>query len=651
MKKGIWLAFIMAILGIDILLSTGDIYAAEKKETIPGKTYDLGEKDAYDLSKITTESGSASRMYIEGDISEVTDQNGFVSYAVNSGNLKVKLDEKYGLELFNPTAAQNWHIVTDKNKKVDNVTLSESIGSGAIVVQTSKDGKIWITSETETDLYNKLDKINQRTINGEDVDAFYETTNVQITNGCYYRILVAYRLQKENDPSKVLFVPVKNTEEKEQIEKYEFYAFDPNVDHEEKLDVETSYEFGDVYRVDSPDGFGSPRRIESDDPHIDWYVGKFYVSGWTDVRKDEIDPDTSMEIPTFLKVPGDRAALWFNLEQDINRCNGRNDVKIDYLSSGSDVYFGTPTIENFGRGALIIRKTDKQGKKERQIYTNYLEASATVGANTRVDLFEEGDYEVALDYQLHYDKPFVFKTKTTKTLPYRVFFKFKVRNGDISAFMRDVDTGQFITNANIAEHGFVIDLANSQYLQTKIKREILTDSMDGLIEDTKFSGVAKEGREYTDEGKYTVTVKNLATDDVVEKTIYVGNSDIMRAHMATGKPIEEIKAEIDAGATIDENGRIIEPEPEIEEDVESEMMEKDPAHPTEEVASLDNNDKVSGHSDGKTISQNNGEEKTAKPSISIVAVVSILAVILLGATGILVKKRKPERKEEEDNKE
>lgn len=178
MKKGIWLAFIMAILGVDILLSTGDIYAAEKKETIPGKTYDLGEKDAYDLSKISTESGSASRMYIEGDISEVTDKNGFVSYAVNSGNLKVKLDEKYGLELFNPTAAQNWHIATDKNKKVDNVTLSGSIGSGAIVVQTSKDGKIWITSETETDLYNKLDKINQRTINGEDVDAFYETTNV-----------------------------------------------------------------------------------------------------------------------------------------------------------------------------------------------------------------------------------------------------------------------------------------------------------------------------------------------------------------------------------------------------------------------------------------------------------------------------------------
>ena len=38
------------------------------------------------------------------------------------------------------------------------------------------------------------------------------------------------------------------------------------------------------------------------------------------------------------------------------------------------------------------------------IYTNYLEANATVGADTKVRLFEEGDYEVALDYQITKDK-------------------------------------------------------------------------------------------------------------------------------------------------------------------------------------------------------------------------------------------------------
>ena len=289
--------------------------------------------------------------------------------------------------------------------------------------------------------------------------------------------------------------------------------------------------------------------MQSDDPHNNWTLGKFYVSGYTDVTYDG-------DVPIFLKVPGDKAALWFSLEHDLNKCNGRTDVEVEYISSGSDIYFGTPTIEDFGRGALIIRKSDKNNKKERFIYTNYLEASATVGANTRVDLFEEGDYEVALDYQLHYDKPFVFGTTTTKTLTYRVFFKFKVRNGDISAFIRDVDTNQFITNANIAENGFYIDVANSQYLSISIKREVLSESLDGLVEDTKFSGVAKEGRYYKDEGVYTVTVKNLATGDSVEKRVYVGNSDILKAHIVNEISISEINERLAAGAVIDENGYI-----------------------------------------------------------------------------------------------
>ncbi len=184
----------------------------------------------------------------------------------------------------------------------------------------------------------------------------------------------------------------------------------------EKLNRTDAYEFSDVYRVDSQDGFKNPTAMQSDDPHNNWTLGKFYVSGYTDVTYDG-------DVPIFLKVPGDKAALWFSLEHDLNKCNGRTDVEVEYISSGSDIYFGTPTIEDFGRGALIIRKSDKNNKKERFIYTNYLEASATVGANTRVDLFEEGDYEVALDYQLHYDKPFVFGTTTTKTLTYRVFFQ------------------------------------------------------------------------------------------------------------------------------------------------------------------------------------------------------------------------------------
>lgn len=549
-------------------------FAENKSVTLTGTAYDLGEDDKYEIAKAQATTDSASRFYVKGDIGAVSTKNGFTSYGVNSGNLDIMVDKDFGAELFEQPESTEWHIITDKGKKVDSTSLTQSIGSGAIIVQTSRDGKTWINCDTVTDFYSNMDTMNHSSSAGDSINAFYRTTNVQLTNGCYYRIIVAYKLQREVDPSNVWFVEIKQTEEKERIEIYQFYAYDTTVNQAETLSTKNAYEFGDVYRVDSQDGFSNPTLIKGDDPHIDWSVGKFYVSGYTDVIMDN-------GVPVFLKVPGDRAALWFNLEQEIDKCNGRTDVKINYIESGSDIYFGTPVIKDFGRGALIVRKTDKENKKERQIYTNYLEASATVGANTRVDLFEEGDYEVALDYQLHYDKPFVFGTTTTKTLTYRIFFKFKVRNGDISVFLRDVDTNQFITNANVAEHGFYIDVAQSQYLNMTIKREVLTDSLDGLVQDTKFSGVAKEGRHYTDEGIYTVTVKNLATGDSVTKRVYVGNRDILLAHMKTGLSISEINERLAAGATIDANGSIIDPVPVVEEPVVT---------PTEAPASVDPTD-------------------------------------------------------------
>lgn len=602
-----------------------DIREGVSYDLINGITYDLGEKDHYDISKAKKTSEYAKRFYVRGNISSVSEKNGFVSYAVKTGNLDIIVDTKFESKLLDPKVSSKWHIVQDKSNIVDSTKLAKDILSGAIIVQTSKDGKVWINSYAETDIYNNINTLNERSSGGDTLNAFYRTTNVQITNGCYYRIIVAYKLQREVDPTQIAFVKLKNTEEKERIEIYKFYAFDPSVNQGEELNTKTAYEFGEVNRVDDQDGFKNPKSLEGDDPHVDWSVGKFYISGYTDVIMEN-------GVPVFLKVPKDRAALWFNLEQELDKCNGRTDVQINYIDSASDTYFGTPVIKDFGRGALIVRKTDKNNLKERQIYTNYLEASATVGANTRVDLFEEGDYEVALDYQLHYDKPFVFGMKTAKTLTYRIFFKFKVRNGDISVFLRDIGTDQFITNANVAEHGFYIDVANSQYLNMTIKREVLTESLDGLVEDTKFSAVAKEGRKYTDEGIYTVTVKNLATGDSVVKRIYVGNQDVLIAHMATGLPISEISERIASGATIDENGQIVDPEEEIdisdiEENPTVEMLPSSVPEATATPPSLPTEIVVP-------------QSEQTQSTLNITVVIAIVVVLVGSGTIVFLKNRK-----------
>lgn len=309
-KIAVQASIIMIMIGA-FIMNSFDTYAAEGKEILAGKTYELGEEDEYEINKAKEVSDKASRFYLSGNISDVSTKDGFISYGVDSGNLKIMIDKEFGTALFTQKKEQNWHIITDKTKIVDSTKLTEEISSGAIVVQTSKDGKTWINADVETDIYNKMDMLNKRTINGEQTNAFYETTNVQITSGCYYRIIVAYKLERTVDPSKILFVEIKNTEKKERLEIYEFYAYNPNVNQVEELDTENAYEFSDVYRVDSQDGFKNPTAIKSDDPHNDWKLGKFYISGYTDVTYED-------DIPVFLKVPGDKAALWFNLEHALD---------------------------------------------------------------------------------------------------------------------------------------------------------------------------------------------------------------------------------------------------------------------------------------------------------------------------------------------
>lgn len=120
----------------------------------------------------------------------------------------------------------------------------------------------------------------------------------------------------------------------------------------------------------------------------------------------------------------------------------------------------------------------------------------------------------------------------------------------------DIVTGSELTNSSMTENGFRLDLAKSRYLKINLKREVLKDSADGLVEDTRFNGPAKDGAEYTDEGIYTITVHNEYTGQLTTKRIYVGTNNVLRAHMTTGLSIPEINDLVAQGATISTDGTI-----------------------------------------------------------------------------------------------
>lgn len=594
-------------------------FAQEAKTEVPGRIYDFSKESHYEFSETkdfspTNNTNTYGSFFLSGKVTDVTTKDGIDAYEVSDGNLEFFYN--YGDKLLNADD-DSWKLSNDKGKKIDDLSLDEKILKGAIVLQTSTDGLNWVNVASMTDAFNKT-PIRTKQI--------YESKDVELINGCYYRLIVAYELRIKTEGRKVLFINRDKYDYKKCAEVYEFYAYTDNEVENTDTSKET-YKLGSKVLVADFDTYFGEKTIGKGDPHYGWDLGSFFVSGYTDKMKNS---DGNM---VFLKNLGDKVTLSFHLGQDINKLNGNDKLSITADKEGSDQYFETPNMD-FGRGTLIIRHTDyKNERSEPTIYTNYLESNTSLGADTIVKLFEEGDYEVALDYQVTDDK------LIDKTRHYRIFFKFSVRNGNSMVYPFDLGTGSELTNTSITENGFYLDLAKSRYLKVNIKREILAEGADGLIEDTRFNGPARDGAKYTDEGIYTIAVGNEYTGQSTLKKLYVGNNNVMKAHMTTGLDISEINKLLDEGASISDDGNIqmvnVEKSPsETKENKEQKQAETNMENPSE------NKDKSLNEEGNKALS---------KPTLIGLGLCSVLLILFF----VFKKRRKKliDKKKDQGEKE
>lgn len=318
---------------------------------------------------------------------------------------------------------------------------------------------------------------------------------------------------------------------------------------EEASDAPTYY-IGEAVNAGLDTGYAESGKIGQDDPHFGWKLGRFSVSGYTSVEQGPGG------CPVFLKVAGDQVRLSFRLEQDIDALNGDGALSISDDGNGSDVGLGVPRTD-FGRGVLVIRQTNYQNETlDPQVYTDYL-SGVEQGADTEVQLFEEGDYEVALDYEVRDDPRRVGPVSIAPGYSnYRISFRFSVRNGNCMVFPFDAQTRSELANESYAPNGFYLDLAKSRYLDVYVKREVMAPGSDGLVEDVRFNGPARDGDMYTEDGVYTVTASNECTGQTTEKVIYVGEDPVLKAHAATGLPVSEINQRVASGEVIDEDGNL-----------------------------------------------------------------------------------------------
>ena len=384
---------------------------------------------------------------------------------------------------------------------------------------------------------------------------------------------------------------------------------------------------GEVQKKDDA-GYEKNANIKSKDVHYGWNLGQFCVSGFTRTTRDE---DGNI---VFLKNVGDTIALSFELEQDIDALNGNDGYHISEDTNGYDEYFNIPKKErmNFGQGALLIKKTDYQNKITYPApYTDYLKG-VKKGANTEVQFFEEGDYEVALDYEIQNNKIHFGKWRPFDDFThYQILIKFSVRNGNCMVYPFDLVTKDELVNTSFTKNGFYIDLANSHYLNIDVKKLNYIEMEGNLVEDTRFNKPASDKEEFKDEGVYVITAHNLYTDAKTEKKIYVGDDPLLKAYVTTGKELDDIKKLLDNGATIGEDGTITLATKEVIENTNEKQQ-----IPEEATITVD--------------SRTNAVEKTENDKFERIIFIVIIILFLI-CVGVLkkrnaIKKHNKEEKEE-----
>lgn len=532
---------LIAILFCGMNIHSFQVYAKEASDisSVEGKVFEYKENKNFTISKKdkgkkNSKNNSMGSLDLNGSIFvDSSKENGFVSdskdISISYNLFSNKLTEK----------ETEWHIVSSNAKKVNGIDTDKKIKSGALIIQTSRDGNKWVDDVIFTDVFK-----DERTLS----KSLYSLKDIQLENGCHIKVSVAYTLERKTGTKKIGFITKDVKETKQKIEQYEFYI-EGYEENKVTIDSSPKKEFSSIVNAGKDTGYSEKNTITNEDPHFGWSIGYFTINGYT--RETQYE-----NTPIYLKNYGDKVTLWFTLLQDINHLNGNENLTIYEDKNGYDNEFKIGKTK-FKHGTLLIRYTDENGNtKDPVIYTDFLAANAITTANTKVQLFEEGDYEVCLDYEIEEKSGIGSIIKTYHN--YKMSFSFKIRNGNNMVFPFDIDSGNELSNNSLTENGFRLDLAQSKYLTIDVSKSTIKESSNKLLtQDVRFNRPAKDGDTFTEEGMYTITVKNLYTDsEPTIKTIYVGTNKYLKALSKYNLSIDELNDQIRNGAKVNKDGRL-----------------------------------------------------------------------------------------------
>ena len=560
------LCTMMLMIGASPLTAFAQDEVSADSVRFDAKLYVFNNKHGYpiDSSKPLNASLDNCRMgslTLGGSFTEEDPRDGVPSYLVDD-NAFITLNYEY--KGFEPDSSEpDWYQASDFDNKVNGVEYDGKIGNGAVILQTSFDRKRWVTSGYKLNVTSDTAFENGSGLN-----------DMQLINGCFYRVIAAYRTEKIGDKKynidldnldveSGLNAITRSTTFCEYAEVYEFYAgYKPM--EEDNSGSKYYYDSAKCNVKTKKNDYVGDEAVAKNDPHYGWSMGSFCLSGYT----DKADEDG-----VYLKTVGNKIRLSYQLDQDITKLNDKPELSVAEDKKGCDGEFQVKP-HNMGHGELLIKYTDSEGKSTITQYSDFLEAVNSPGADTTIQLFEEGDYEVHLDYAVTnklapisgLSNDLSLSKDVGLTTYYRTSFSFKIRNGNCMVYIFDSQTGSELNNGDVTENGFKIDTAKSSYPKLSVKKEILNDTASGLVEDTRFNRAVSDGESFTEEGIYTVTAYNRYDKSLTPsvKTIYVGTNNLLTAYtknLSAEKPytIEQLNDLVEDGYNIDKEGEISKP--------------------------------------------------------------------------------------------
>lgn len=208
---------------------------------------------------------------------------------------------------------------------------------------------------------------------------------------------------------------------------------------------ETYRTTGTLIETGRDNGYSGSNKVEKGNPHYGWSLGNFTISGF--VRKKA----GAFGITTFYVHEGDTGfKLSYKLNYSLDKLAGKDNLSINEDTNGYDTEFDIEK-QNFGYGALFLRRRDnntgKYDKASKRL--NFLYARKPGNSFVVTNSMTEGDYELALDYEIQ--EKYGFLNSLTNWWNYKVTYRFAVRYIDEEPIETSNANARLIKNSSTDE--------------------------------------------------------------------------------------------------------------------------------------------------------------------------------------------------------